>query len=321
MKRNLIHNGLSLLAVTAALFLLAAAVVAVNSGFAQEDQDPYAEKLASLRATAVSLVEAYNKGDSAGVAASYLPDGELVLASGEVISGRDDIQAFYDGVFAGDEDPQTALEAGSVRFITPTLAIEEGTFHVTMAAGEIQSHNYSAVLVQQDDGSWLTATVRDQSEDVALPEEKLIALEWIIGDWILEKDGTRTFISFDWSDDGPFIDARALTEEAGFESTSATMRIGWDAKRDGYVSWNFDALGGYNYGEWTADGNDTYLIRLRGVTADGESNRATHVFGLDPSRQNFTWTTRDQVIGTEVQPTRTVRAVKRPPAPKSAQSE
>ncbi|BCX49672.1 SnoaL-like domain protein [Haloferula helveola] len=286
-----------------------------------QDDDPNAAKLEKLEASAVSFVDAYNKGDAAALAKLFLPDGEITLADGGVVSGRDEIEEFYAEIFSPEETPQAALEAGSVRFVTPAIAIEEGTFHVTAPDGEVISHNYTAVQVQQDDGSWLTASVRDSLEDTAPPSEKMLGLEWIVGDWKIQAGGSTTWITFDWSDDGPFIDGRALTEEAGEESTSATWRIAWDPKRKGYTSWGFDALGGFTKSEWTEVDEASWMLRTRGVTADGESNVSTQTLVLDPSSEHFAWTTRDQLLGGEAQPERTVRVVRRPPEPKSAATE
>ena len=318
----------------ALLTLTAAAVLCLGGAAAGQDApadpeaakpeaagDPDAAKLEQLRAFAQSFVDAYNKGDATAIANTFLPDGQATLASGETVAGRESIQKFYEDVFAGEEDPQGALEAGAVHFVTPGIAIEEGTFHVTMPSGEVISHNYDAVQVQQGDGSWLTASIRDSLEDLALPSEKMLALEWIIGDWEFQKNGSTTWIAFGWSEDGPYIDGKALTEQSGVESTASTYRIGWDASREGYVSWGFDALGGFTHSEWTRAGDNSWLLRTRGVTADGEGNQATQGFEVDPSRQYFTWTIRDQALGGEVQPEQTLRIVKRPPAPAAAASE
>lgn len=277
--------------------------------------DPNEAALTALASRAQDFVDRYNQGDSAALASHFVPGGEIVLADGSVVSGREEIKDFYDEVFAGDEDPKGALEAGSVRFVTPGIAVEDGTFHVTRPDGEVVSHYYTAVQVQQDDGGWLTASIRDELEDHAPASEKLIALEWLVGDWLIERDGTRTFLSFQWSDDGPFIDGRALTEMAGEESTASTYRIGWNNQRKGFVSWAFDAEGGYLKAEWT-ETVDGWLIRAQGVTADGESNQATQVLAPGPDQQSFVWNTRDQVIDGELQPDASTRVVKRPPAAK-----
>lgn len=137
-------------------------------------------------------------------------------------------------------------------------------------------------------------------------------MEWLSGDWLIEADGTRTFLAFTWSEDGPYLDGKALTEQAGEDSTAATYRVGWNAKRKNFVSWAFDALGGYNKSDWTAADNG-WLLRTSGVTADGEISESTQSLVLDPSRQSFTWSRRDQTIGDEVQLDSSTRVVRRPP--------
>ena len=285
-----------------------------------QQEDPNKSNLEALAAHAASFVEAYNKEDPDALAKMFLPDGEIVLADGEVVAGRDDILEFYAEIFAGDETSKAALEAGSVRFVTPGIAIEDGTLHITKPSGEISSHYYTAVQVKQENGTWLTASVRDEIEDHAPASEKLIALQWLIGDWLIEKDGCRTFITFSWSDDGPYLDGKALTEDASDDSTSATFRIGWNNSRKNFVSWSFDSLGGYTKSEWVTADNG-WLLRTNGVTSDGEINQSTQSFEPDPSLQSYTWSSRDQTIGDEIQPDRTMRAVRRPPAATTTSTE
>lgn len=298
MKRFLLHAAISL------------ACPAI-SAFA-EDADPNQANLDALAANAKAFVESYNKADHEAMAKLFLPEGEIVLADGEMVTGREDITEFYKEVFSGEAKPKAALEAGSVRFVSPGIAVEDGTLHVTKPSGEVVSHFYTAVQVKQENGTWLTASVRDELEDKAPASEKLIALDWLANDWLIEVDGTRTFLAFEWSEDGPYLDGRALTETAGEESISSTYRIGWNNARKNFVSWGFDAQGGYTKSEWTSTDNG-FLLRTTGVTTDGEINQSTQTITPDDNLQGFTWASRDQTIGDEVQPDRTVRVVRRPP--------
>ena len=83
--------------------------------------------LAALQKSAKAYVEAFNKGDAEALAKTYLPDGEITLANGTVIAGREEIQAFYEDEMADDAKSSAALEADSVRFISPGVAVENGT--------------------------------------------------------------------------------------------------------------------------------------------------------------------------------------------------
>lgn len=134
------------------VLLLACSLLSLAAAHSQ-DEDPKTANLESLEANAVSFVDAYNKAEPDSLAKLFLPDGEIVLPNGEVVGGRDEIRDFYQGVFAGDEKPKAALEAGSVRFVTPGIAIEDGTLHITKPSGEMISHFYTAVQVKQENGA------------------------------------------------------------------------------------------------------------------------------------------------------------------------
>jgi uncharacterized protein (TIGR02246 family) len=281
-----------------------------------QDTDPNQANLDILAANAASFVASYNKAEPEALAKLFLPEGEIVLANGDIVAGRGEIAAFYQEILAGDEKPKAALEAGSVRFVTPGIAIEDGTLHVTKPSGEVVSHYYTAVQVKQETGSWLTASIRDEIEDHAPASEKLIALSWLVGDWLIEKEGTRTFLAFDWSEDGSYLDGKALTETVGQPGVTVTYRIGWNGSRKNFVSWGFDAQGGHTKSDWTGT-DDGFLLRTSGVTADGEVNQSSQSMIPDDNLQGFTWSVRDHTLGGEVQPDTSIRVVKRPPSPDS----
>jgi len=285
----------------------------ISSLSAQDD-------LSKLEQSARSFVEAFNAGDADAIASLFVQEGELVLASGELVIGRANLAEHYSAAFSESDRPQAALEAGSVRFLTEDMAIEEGTVHLTEPSGEISSHFYTAVHAKQEDGTWLFASVRDEIGDHALPAEKLFALEWLIGDWVAQINGSDTWISFSWSDDGPYIDAKALTESPEGPSTASTMRIGWNERDESFVSWAFDAEGGYNYSTWISPETDQWLMKTQGITSEGETNTVTQEVTLNSSGESFSWSKRDQIIGGVLQDGRTIQFVKRPPAPSSASS-
>jgi hypothetical protein len=103
--------------------------------------------------------------------------------------------------------------------------------------------------------------------------------------------------------------------------TAATLRIGWNEKEETFVSWGFDAEGGFNQSTWYADGPERWVLKTSGVTASGETNIATQVLDLDDSAQSFTWSKRDQILNGVIQPDRTLNAVKRPPQPMAATAD
>lgn len=266
-------------------------------------------------------MDAFNAGEAESIASLFVPDGELVLASGEIVIGRERLVEHYSAALAEQDRPQAALEAGSVRFLSEGLAVEDGTIHLTDSSGEISSHFYTAVHAKQEDGKWLFASVRDEVGDHALPAEKLLAMEWLIGDWVTQIDGSDTWISFSWSEDGPYIDAKALTESPGGPATASTMRIGWNERDENFASWAFDAEGGFNYSTWISPETDQWILKTQGITSEGETNTVTQEVTLKASGESFSWTRRDQIIGGVLQDGRTIQFVKRPPAPSSTNSD
>lgn len=274
--------------------------------FAEEDPG-------EIRKSAESWVNAFNSKDAAAISDLFVPEGEIVLSSGEIIAGKKEIQKHYELIFEEAEKLQVAIEVSSLRFVTKELAVEDGTVHSTAADGEISSTHYLAIHAKQEDGSWLLASVRDQEGDHALPEEKLLGLEWLIGDWLIQTKSSETWISFFWSGEGPYIDAKAVTETPTGPSTAATLRIGWDERDESYRSWGFDAEGGYTQSTWTERREDEWLLRTAGVTATGDKNEAIQIIARDASKTKFTWSKRDQIIGGIAQPERSLTVVKRPP--------
>ncbi|MBK1827561.1 YybH family protein [Haloferula rosea] len=290
-------------------------VIAATVLIAPSRADETEEATEKLRQGATRYIEAFNSKDAKAIASLFLPEGEIHTASGEVVSGREAIEAQYQAIFDEDESSQAALEVGDVRFVAPGIAVEDGVVHITRADGELASYSYTALHVAQEDGSWLTARVRDEARDLAGGHAKLQALDWLIGDWLIENEGAKTYISFDWSEDGPFIDARALSESPDALNSRATMRIGWDAAKETFISWSFDIDGGHNTGTWTSAGDNAWLIRVEGVTADGERLQATRKVEVSPNGQSFTWHSQDMAINGELLPDRDIKVVKRPPSP------
>lgn len=281
--------------------------------------DPNAAALDALKISAERFVEAFNRADAAAVAATYLPGGEITLQDGTVLTGREAIAAFYREGYeeAGESKPRAAIEVDSVRFVTPGVAIESGTLLITK--GDVTtSHPYTAVQIMQEDGTWLTGSVRDELGGAAPPNEQLLALEWLVGDWIIQQGDVETRLSFAWSDFGPYLEGGAEVAQTYAGAVALSIRIGWDAAREGFISWGHDSEGGYVQSEWTETEPGTWLMRSKGVTSEGEANEYLQVCEIAADHQSFTWTIRDQTIGGALQPNRVLTAVKRPPLPNPA---
>lgn len=305
-----------------ALALLLAAPLHLSS--AQDEKAPEATapaaeaagdaELEPLGKAAARFVAAFNAKDPATIASLFLPSGEIISRHGDEIRGREDIEAYYRDLFAGETVPQIALEASSVRLVTPGIAIEDGVVHLTTAENEpVKSVSYSVTQVKQPDGSWLIASSRDHLE-VTPPSEHLKPLIWLAGEWTYEgDDGVRMQLAIDLDNSGNFLigEAVAIDPEGDLQTTS--LRIGWNPATSSVFWWTFDSDGGNASGQWTRSG-DGWLVRTSGITADGETNAATQKITMDGG-DTIVWAATDRVRAGETQPDNTLRFVRRAPDP------
>ncbi|HEY2932864.1 MAG TPA: DUF4440 domain-containing protein [Acidobacteriota bacterium] len=104
-----------------------------------------------IRAEISKFVDAFNKGDGAGVAAIYTADARVLPPNQEAISGSAAIQKLVtDYRNAGAKD--LAVTTTSVN-VYGRAAIEIGTFSMTVGS-KTDSGKYVAVWQRQPDDSW-----------------------------------------------------------------------------------------------------------------------------------------------------------------------
>lgn len=267
-----------------------------------------------LGKSAARFVAAFNAKDAATIAAFFLPSGEIIGRSGEAIRGREEIEAFYRAVFAAEKVPRIALEASSVRLLTPDVAIEDGIVHITTDEDEaVKSVSYSVTQLRQSDGSWLIASSRDHLE-LTPPSEHLKPLAWLAGEWTYEgDDGLRMDLALDLDDSGNFLVGEAVATDPSGDVQNTSIRIGWNPAASSIYWWTFDSDGGNASGQWTRNGNQ-WLVRSTGITADAETNASTQKLSRDGD-DTIVWKSTDRVIAGESQPDTTIRFVRRAPDP------
>lgn len=268
----------------------------------------------SLGKAAERFVAAFNAKDAAAIAGFFLPTGEIISRNGDEIRGRDEIKAHYEEVFAAETVPQIALEASSVRIVSPGVAIEDGIVHITTADDQpVKSVSYSVTQIKQPDGSWLIASSRDHLE-VTPPSEHLKPLAWLAGEWTYEgADGVRMDLAIDLDPSGNFLLGEAAATDSAGDVQNTSLRIGWNPATSSVFWWTFDSDGGNASGQWTRSG-DGWLVRTSGITADGETNAATHKIAMDGG-DTILWSATDRVRAGETLPDVDLRFVRRAPDP------
>lgn len=281
---------------------------------AAEDVASEDDAIENLGRSAARFVAAFNAKDAATIASLFLPTGEIIGRHGEEIRGREEIEEFYGNVFSADKVPQIALEASSVRLLTPDVAIEDGLVHITTDDDEaVKSVSYSVTQLRQPDGSWLIASSRDHLE-LTPPSEHLKPLAWLAGEWTYEGDeGVRMDLVLDLDDSGNFLLGEAVATDTSGDVQNTSIRIGWNPAASSIYWWTFDSDGGNASGQWTRTGSQ-WLIRSTGITADAETNASTQKLSRDGD-DTIVWKSTDRVIAGESQPDTTIRFVRRAPDP------
>lgn len=296
---------------------LAATIACALFGSVALTAEEPAPEIAGLQKAAAEFITAYNNQDAAALAALFTEDGELTDADGSnITSGRDQILERYKEIFTGTPK-QIAIEVGSVRFVAPNLAIEDGTFHLTPAGDESfppQSTAYTAVLTKDGSGEWRIASTRTLRNVTDAAGRLTPLAEVLNGEWTCQTpDGVRLDLAIGWDAGGKFLTGEMLTTTADAEPQQGNIRISWNAAENQIVSWMFDADGGCTNGIWTPAG-DGWLVRSSGTTSDGETLSASQQLNTD-GPDTLVWAVSQRILNGESAPDKTLRFVRRAPEP------
>ncbi len=268
----------------------------------------------AIRALANAYVKAYNMHDARAVGALFTADAQIVDQQGGAIQGRAAIEQVFADLFAAHPQASTSVTIKSIRFLNPSLAVEDGTAYVVLDEGAPAEPNDYTVLHIKQDGRWLMASARDLEGSGAPSSEHLKQLAWLIGEWIDESPEALVKTSYRWDDSRNFMLSDFTVQVAGKPVMNGTQRIGWDPLHQTLRSWTFDSEGGFAEGVYTRNAN-RWIIKMTGVTRDGLPATATNTI-TQLGRDQMSWQSRDRTVGGEPQPDISeMKVVRTPPKP------
>jgi uncharacterized protein (TIGR02246 family) len=247
-----------------------------------------AEDEAAIRKNVGTYTEAFNKQDAKALAEHWSPEAVYTNPlSGETAAGREAIEQQFAANFADLKGAKLETTVDAIRFISPNVAVENGTARVVVGNEKPTESSYSAVHVKRD-GKWLIDRVTEEDvPEVVSNYEKLKDLEWMIGTWVDEDDASRVATTFQWSKNRTFI-VRSFSITVGDRlDKSGVQVIGWDPAAKQVRSWVFDSDGGIGEGIWTKQG-DKWIVQAKDTTADGQKLTSQNVIRfIDNDR--FAW--------------------------------
>lgn len=255
---------------------------------------------AAIVETISSYIAAFNRGDAAAVAEHWTPTGVFQMTDGEERAGREAITKAFTEYFNEVKEAKLVVETESIRFLAPSVALEEGKATVASSAGEDSLTSYRAVYVKQGD-RWLMDMVKEVEEVVPVSHyEQLQPLEWIIGTWVDEDPEARIETVCNWTENRNFITRSFTVFIDGEVDLRGTQVIGWDPSQKTIRSWLFDARGTFGTATWKQDG-DRWVIRASQVLGGGERASAINVLTrIDEDR--FTWRSTAREVDGELLP-------------------
>jgi uncharacterized protein (TIGR02246 family) len=242
-----------------------------------------------------AFIEAFHKGDAKALAAFWTEDGDYTDQAGRHMKGREAIEKAFEGFFAENKDLKLRINSTSLRFVTPDVAVEDGTTEVIPPDGGPPSRARYTIVHVQKDGKWLLSSVREAAFAPPSNHEHLRGLDWAIGEWSGEAgNGEVVRLLFTWSENQGFLIGTLATTFKNITLSGATQWIGWDPLEKRLRSWIFDTNGGFGEGSWTKDGN-RYVIKASAVQQDGKKVTATNIITHVDS-DNATWQSTERTV-------------------------
>ncbi len=277
------------------LALLLAAVLPAGRAAGQTPAPDLAAAEAAIRSAAAAYREALARGDAAAIRAAWTTDGDLVDGFGGVVPAGDLAEA--GGQRAGEQRPVAAAGETRLRFITPDVALEDGTCEASVPGlSRPLAGSFTAIWVRQGD-AWKLAGVREAERPVVADASSLDDLDWMVGDWELvpdegidSEDAGSMEMTVRWDAARTFLIREArLTPPAdsGEPVVQLQQRIGWDPAVGRIRSWSFSTDGSRNEATWFRDGR-SWIVRGASVRPDGTQAGSTNIYTYDGT-DRCTW--------------------------------
>lgn len=247
-------------------FVVALAMASTATGWLCADQ---AEDEAAIRKSVESYVAAFNNHDAKAIAALWSPNAVYTnRVTGDEVMGRGNIENELVSIFKDAKDLKIAVDVTSVRFMSPSVAVEEGVARIVRAGQEPDETVYSTVYVKVD-GKWLVDHMAEEPKPVFRSNyQHLKDLEWMIGTWVDQDNAARIETTSSWTKNQNFITRKFAVSGVGQSDLSGIQLIGWDPVEEKIRSWVFDSDGGFGNAIWTKKGNK-WIVNAAATLADG----------------------------------------------------
>ncbi len=236
-----------------------------------------AAAVAGIQASAKTFTEAFNSGNVEAVAAHWTEDGDYVDEAGQKFSGRAAIAAEYKKFFDTLPGVKIKLQTESIRLIDANNAVEDGFATLDPLPSGIPARSRYTALHTKKNGQWLMTAVRDSRVEIPADPGRLEDLDFLVGTWTAEQDGTRFETTCRWINDHHLLERWYAAYKGEKLLAHGRQMIGWDPLAGRIVSWTFTNDGGFAAGAWMPH-EGTWHVAEVGVMADGTPTGAIDIW-------------------------------------------
>jgi uncharacterized protein (TIGR02246 family) len=232
---------------------------------------------AAIRKAVEAYAAAFNQGDAKALAALWAPEAVYTNPiSGDEVVGREAIEKQFTAIFAEAKGSKLEASTVSIGFVSPNVAVEQGTAKVIRPDQAQEESQYSAVYMKRD-GQWLLDRVTEENVPVVISHyEHLKDLEWMVGNWVDQDNEATVTTECQWTRNNNFM-TRSFTVQVGDQIDLAGMQIiGWDPAEKKIRSWVFDSDGGFGQATWSKKGN-SWHVQQASVLPDGRKSSAVNI--------------------------------------------
>lgn len=284
------------------LLLLAVPYVSGCSAIAEEPA-PKARSSddVAIRKLTENYCAAFDRHDAKALAELWSPNAEYVSPiSGHAIHGRAAIEKDFAAMFQAESSARLTVKIESIRFVTPDVAIQDGSASVVQP-GEAPSESTVTVALVKKDGHWLI----DSDHENVLPasptaSEHLKDLDWMVGTWSDNDPDATVKTVCQWTAGRAFLTRTfsiAIKDQVELQGTQV---IGWDPAKKELRSWAFDSDGGFAEGTWKRDGA-RWVIHSVNTQPDGRKGVSTNIMRMIDN-DHFGWSSIGREVGGQFLP-------------------
>lgn len=262
--------------------------------------DQAADK-AAIEKAIESYTAAFNASDAKALAEHWGPEAVYVNPlTGRQVEGREFIAKEFETILAETKETKLVVEAESIEFISPGVAMERGIAKLISKDGEPTASSYTAIHVKRA-GKWLLDRVSEAEVPVAPSSYKRLKdLEWMIGTWIDGDELATVETTCQWTKNQAFITRAFTISVADRIDMSGMQIIGWDASESKIRSWVFDSDGGFGEATWTKKDN-RWIVNSAGTLPDGRKASAINIMTIVDA-ETISWQSTGRELDGEILP-------------------